>query len=255
MFLVNTNKSIFKTFVFVFLILTIVSCKSTLLPQKNVATQSKIDSNVVEDKEILNYYASYKKSLDSQMNATLVYADVEMQKGQAESILSNFFSDAISNTCRSNKIEFDFAMPSTNGGIRASLPKGAITLKHAFELMPFENELVLLYLDGSSVKKLVQFIVDKGGQPVSGIQIVASKGVIQSVMINNMPLDETKTYRVLTSDYLANGGDGIVAFKEARKTESLNIKVRDAIIMYMREEHKAGRTLNPTLDGRIKIEQ
>ena len=235
--------------------LAISACSTVLVPQKNIVTQTKIDTSIKEDEAIKAFYKSYKLSLDSQMNETIAYSEVEMQKGSSESILSNFFSDAIASTCKSKGINFDFAMPTTNGGIRTSLPKGEIKLQNAFELMPFENELVVLYLDGSSVKKLVQFIVDKGGQPISGIRIEAQKGNIINITINNKPFEENKTYRVLTSDYLANGGDGIVAFKEARKRESLGLKVRDAIVEHMKTENSAGRKLNPSIDGRLKIEQ
>jgi 2',3'-cyclic-nucleotide 2'-phosphodiesterase (5'-nucleotidase family) len=239
---------------FVALVLLLASaCSTTLIPQRNAVTQTKIDSNIKEDPAILSFYKGYKQSLDSQMNTVLVYSDVEMQKGSAETALSNFFSDAIASTCKKKNISFDFAMPTTNGGIRSSLPKGPIKLQQAFELMPFENELVVLYLDGSAVKSLVQFIVDKGGQPIAGIRIEASNAEIKSISINNMPFDENKTYRVLTSDYLANGGDGILAFKEARKRENTSIKVRDAIIEYMKDVNAAGKTLNPTVDGRLQI--
>lgn len=237
------------------LIVALSSCKTTLSQKNNTITQTKIDSNIKGDEAILQFYQPYKKSLDSQMNSILVYSTIELVKGQPESNLSNFFSDAVVSTCKQHNALFDFALPTTNGGIRTNLPKGAITLRNAFELMPFENELVILYLSSTSVEKLAKFIVEKGGQPVSGIRIEGKKDSVTSILINNQKLDPNKTYRVLTSDYLANGGDGITAFKEALKRDNLNIKVRDAIIAYMRAENNAGRSLNPTLDGRIKIEQ
>ncbi len=243
-----------KIIIAIILTTAIQSCKTNFIQSRNTISQTKLDSTIKADESILKYYEPYKHSLDSQMSAVLVVSSVELTKGQPESNLSNLFSDAIASTCRSHNAVFDFALPTTNGGIRTNLPKGAITLRSAFELMPFENELVILYLNANSVQKLAKFIVDKGGQPVSGIKITAIKDSVTSILINNQPIDPAKTYRVLTSDYLANGGDGIVAFKEALKRDNLNIKVRDAIIEYMRAENSAGRTLNPTLDGRIKIE-
>lgn len=237
------------------LVVFLSACSTQLVQQRNVLSQVKIDTSIKEDPAITQFYSTYKRSLDSQMNSVLVESEIEMQKGNGENVLANFFSDAIANTCTRKGIAFDFAMPTTNGGIRTSLPKGNIKLQNAFELMPFENELVVLYLDGSSVTKLVQFIVEKGGQPVSGIRIEANKNQISSISINNKAFDESKMYRVLTSDYLANGGDGIIAFKESKKRESTNIKVRDAIIDYMRFEQAAGRKLNSSIDGRLKIEQ
>ncbi len=237
------------------LALILAGCSTQLVQQKNVPSQVKVDTSIKEDLAIKQFYSSYKRTLDSQMNSVLVESEIEMQKVNGENILANFFSDAIANTCIRKGVQFDFAMPTTNGGIRTSIPKGKIKLQNAFELMPFENELVVLYLDGSAVNKLAQFIVEKGGQPVSGIRIEANKSQISSISINNKAFDESKMYRVLTSDYLANGGDGILAFKEAKKREETGIKVRDAIIEYMRFEQASGRKLNSSIDGRLKIEQ
>lgn len=236
------------------MISTLYACKSQYALERTNITQTKIDSNLKEDENIKAFYAPYKRALDSQMNAILIYSDAELQKAQPESNLSNFFADAVANTCRKNNINFDFALPSTNGGIRTSLPKGAITRRNIFELMPFENELVVLTLKAESVEKLVQYIVEKAGQPVAGIQIIAKKNESINFTINGKPFVKSGYYKVLTSDYLANGGDGIDAFKEAVKRENTNIKVRDAIISYVIDENKNGKTLNPQKDGRIIIE-
>lgn len=250
----NINMKYIKIILLVSVLAFAGACKSKLSLNNTKVSQVKIDSTLKADTTILNYYAVYKRSLDSQMSAVLVYSDVELTKSQPESALSNFFADAISNTCKSKNIAFDFALPTTNGGIRTSLPKGAITRRHAFELMPFENELVVLTLKAESVEKLVQYIVDKGGQPVSDIQITAKKGEKPSFKIAGKEFVNSGYYKVLTSDYLANGGDGIDAFKEALKRESTNIKVRDAIIEYMISENKMGRSINTKKDGRIIIE-
>lgn len=250
----NINMKYTKIILLLVTIALASACKSKLSLNNTKVSQVKIDSTLKADTAILNYYAGYKRSLDSQMSAVLVYSDIELTKSQPESPLSNFFSDAITSTCKSKNIVFDFALPSTNGGIRTSLPKGAIFRRHAFELMPFENELVVLTLKAESVEKLVQYIVDKGGQPVSDIQIVSKKGEKPRIKIAGKDFLNSGYYRVLTSDYLANGGDGIDAFKEVVKKESTNIKVRDAIIEYMISENKSGRSINTKKDGRIIIE-
>lgn len=235
--------------------LFLLACKSSLQLSSVKPSQLKIDSALVEDEQIKNFYAPYKRSLDSQMNAVLNVSEIELQKSQPESPLSNFFADAVASTCRAKGIDFDFGLPSTNGGIRTSLPKGEITRRHLFELMPFENEVVVLTLKAESVQKLLEYIVEKGGQPLTGIQIYVAKNGSIKASINGQELKSTGVYKVLTSDYLANGGDGIDAFKEAVKRESTNIKVRDAIIDYVIAEKKMDRTLNPKKDGRIIIEQ
>jgi hypothetical protein len=65
-----------------------------------------------------------------------------------------------------------------------------------------------------------------------------------------MPFDSTRSYNVVTSDYLANGGDQYFFLTEARK-ESLNLKIRDVVISYVEQQHRKGNTITARLDNRI----
>ena len=65
--------------------------------------------------------------------------------------------------------------------------------------------------------------------------------------INEKPTDENRTYLVLTSDYLQNGGDNMVFFKNPVNVYKLDYKVRNAIIDYFNEKD----TIKATLDGRF----
>jgi 2',3'-cyclic-nucleotide 2'-phosphodiesterase (5'-nucleotidase family) len=42
-----------------------------------------------------------------------------------------------------------------SGGIRAGIQKGPFTIGNAFEIMPFENELVVLAIKGSVLSEIV----------------------------------------------------------------------------------------------------
>ena len=70
-------------------------------------------------------------------------------------------------------------------------------------------------------------------------------------MIGGKPIDPAKSYNVVTSDYLANGGDNMNMFSGALQTESLGIKIRDAIINYISDSGKKQMVLKPATDGRI----
>lgn len=89
---------------------------------------------------------------------------------------------------------------------------------------------------------MVNFIATKGGAPVSGIQLRIQDSVATNVFINNVALDTTKIYRVLTSDYLANGGDAF-PFVTDKNWDAVNLKVRDALIEYLISQTKAGKKL------------
>ena len=149
-------------------------------------------------------------------------------------------------------INFDVAY-TNSGGLRIFLPKGEIYRYKIFELMPFENAFVTVKFTGVEMQKFFDFIAEGGGDPISGARFTIQNKKAVDITINNQPFDLSKNYIVLTSDYMANGGDGGAVFTKGIERKDLNYKLRDAIFQYLEKLNKAGKTLNPTNDGRIKI--
>jgi 2',3'-cyclic-nucleotide 2'-phosphodiesterase (5'-nucleotidase family) len=141
-----------------------------------------------------------------------------------------------------------------NGGLRSSLPKGKITLGNVYELMPFDNALVVLTISGEKAKKLFDYLVEYNGAPFSGARIIAKSKKITSIKIGNENFDLNKNYKVLTSDYLAAGGDKYIFFRDAIKIDTLNYLLRDAIVDYIKQENKKGKNITSKKDGRIILE-
>jgi 2',3'-cyclic-nucleotide 2'-phosphodiesterase (5'-nucleotidase family) len=119
--------------------------------------------------------------------------------------------------------------------------------------MPFDNELVVLKLSGAQVKDMLNKIAEKGGIPVGGMTLLINKTTASNVTIKRKPFDETKDYWVVTSDYLANGGDNYTFFKNAKERKVMNALLRDVIINYCKDITQQGKTLKPILDGRIQL--
>jgi len=212
-----------------------------------------ISPSLAADSTIIKTYLPYKLKMDAQMNAVIGYSAIALTKTSVggESLLGNFFSDAALHEARKTYPDIDFAMPSTNGGLRNDLPLGAITLANVFELMPFENELIVFELNGSSVQSLMNMIAKSKGQPVSGITIKITDRKPVEVFINGKPFDPSKSYRVLTSDYIAGGGDDVNSFKNPVKSTIVGLKVRDALIQYIKEQQASGKKINSILDRRV----
>jgi len=187
------------------------------------------------------------------MNAVLGYSDVALTKKSAsgESLLGNFFSDAALFEARKIEPAIDFAIPSTNGGLRNDLPMGAISLANVFELMPFENEMIVFNLKGEDVQSLLNFIANSGGQPIAGLTLKIKDKKPVDVQIGGRPFDVTKNYNVVTSDYIAGGGDGLNSFKNPVSAKILGLKVRDALILYIKEKQAAGDKISSKLDRRV----
>ena len=196
----------------------------------------------------------YRDGMSEQMNEVIGSSDIALTKGQPESLLGNLFSDACFNMANesyyiSSYMKADFAF-FNNGGIRAQLPKGNITRGNVFELMPFDNELVVVSLSGIQVKKLVDFMASKDGVPVSHLQFNIKDQQASDILVDGVPFDSTKSYKAITSDYLANGGDQYFFLTDAKK-EFLSLKIRDALIRYFQEQTKKGNAISAKLDQRI----
>jgi len=231
----------------------IYSCSTSYQVVKSNRTEYSISREVATDSTVIKKYLPYKLKMDSQMNAIIGYSDIILSKKSegGESLLGNFFSDATLSEARKIDPTIDFAIPSTNGGLRNDIPLGAISLSNVFELMPFENELIVFTLKGADVQSLLDFIAASGGQPVAGLSLKIQDKKAVSVQIGAKPFDPAKTYRVLTSDYIAGGGDGLNSFKSPIESKILGLKVRDALILYIKETHAAGEKISSKLDKRV----
>lgn len=238
--------------------LTIIflSCKPAYRLESNHSASYVLTdtANAPIDSSVYDFIRPYREKMESEMNTVIAESEYAMERGLPEGRLGNFVADAcmrevIDNYKPSDNKNADFIFLN-NGGLRRPLPAGKITKGDVYELMPFENVLVILTLDGKLVKKIFNFIASKGGAPVSGVRFNIRNKEATEIMINGQPLDTMKTYKALTSDYLANGGDSYGLLVDVPR-ESTNLKVRDAIMQYLEKAGRSGKKISVTTDGRI----
>lgn len=222
----------------------------------NISESHVIINNPKIDSTVYKVMSPYKKTHDEQMYAVIAKSEDALVKADVESTLGNFFCDAVIYETKkllgkdSAKVQVAIF---NKGGLRNSLPKGNITVGNIFELMPFDNEVVLLKLSGSQFKDMCYKIIEKGGIPIGGMRMTMSGAKPENITINGRPFDETKDYWVVTSDYLANGGDSYNFFTNAKERKILNVLLRNMIISYCEDITKREQTIKPILDGRISI--
>ena len=139
------------------------------------------------------------------------------------------------------------------GSVRTVIPAGDIQLRKVFELMPFENELVILWLKGDKLNELCQYFASKGGEGVSGLRFVIDNNKALDITINGRSLETDKLYSIATNDYLAGGNDKMVALASYEKRVNTGIKVRSMLLDYIKAETAKGNEIRSALDGRIVI--
>jgi 2',3'-cyclic-nucleotide 2'-phosphodiesterase (5'-nucleotidase family) len=254
------NTLVYKRFLFGISAITLLilsSCATHYSVSDIKTKQYPVNDSTIAsvDSAAYNYIKSFRDTLDKIMSEIIVYSEQNVGKGTPEGLLGNFTTDALLNQtnlkCDSLKIKHvDFAF-GNSGGLRMSLPTGEVTLGRVFELMPFENTILILEMNHEQLKNLFQYIVQRKGIPIAGIRLKISKTDYQDVTINGMPYDSTKTYRVATNDYLANGGDGMMFLRDVQSKTDIELKVRDSYIREMRNLNQQGKKLKVVLDGRV----
>ena len=241
---VKKKKYYLRYFVILLTFTLIASCKSKINHLYEIqGKQININESFETDAEIDAFVSPYKNHINKDLDSVLAYNPItqDKSKGKWETNIGNFFAETtllMSNPIflqRENKT-IDICILN-HGGIRAVIPKGNVTTRTAYEIMPFENSIVVLTLDGKAIAELANYmILDKKPHPLAGIKIFLEKDekTIKRIEINQQPLDQNKIYYVLTSDYLANGGDNMIFLKSSSKNFDLDYKLRNVFIDYFK---------------------
>ncbi len=243
-----------------FILIFISSCNNDYEVAKVDYQLIKLDSNLkIEDDSIaLEIIAPYKHKLDSIMGDTIGYSSHELIAAKPEGTLNNFVADLLFETANKHYKEkektIDFCIINYRS-LRKNISKGIIKRSDVFELMPFDNKLVVLELLGNEVKEMLNYIAKTGGQAVSGIKMGIKSHSYINVLINGVAFNEEQNYTVLTYDYLAAGGDDMTFFKDPIFREDLNILGRDAIIEFIIDKNLNGKEISSFLDRRIYNEK
>ena len=233
------------------------SCHSAYEVTKAEGRMQPIDStyDVAPDAEAIALLAPYKAKIDSMMYRVVGTAEMSMDKGAPESLLSNLVAGVLQQAavCVLGK-PADMGLVNM-GGLRNILPKGDITVGEIFEILPFENSLCVLTMKGTDMKRLFKAIASLHGEGVSGIRMEISKeGELLNVTIGGQPVKDDQSYTVATIDYLADGNGRMDALLQAEKRVCPeNATLRGLFLEYVRKQTAEGKLITSRLDGRISI--
>jgi len=238
---------------FAALLLLLASCSKHLYVQQTQPQHFIINDNAV-DSQIVKTIQPYKQSLDGKMHEVIGTAPVALTKKTPESNLGNFFAEAVFKTVKAlpNVDTVNTFAMFNNGGLRTSVPQGSVMVGGIFELMPFENKLVVIKVSGDRLLKLLNFIAEKDGAPVAGIRFVIADKKASDIFINGKAFDINNTYYVATSDYLAGGGDKFFSADENNSMVKTEILLRNILITYCKDLTKQNKPVTATIDGRIQ---
>ncbi len=242
-------------------ILTLFSCSRYLtvsqINTKNIPVEIE---NAGIDSLAESIVKPYRDSIDHDMKKLVGVTSSALVKGKPESKLTNMVSDIIlnyaSDYCTKQHLNIHPDAAYVNyGGLRASLPQGEITVGHVFELMPFENEIVMIKVSGESIRKMAEKIAARGGEGVSKLKLGIKNETVGTLTIGGKAVDPQAAYWLVTNDYIANGGDQMSMFINPLEKINTKAKIRDVLIQTLAEMYKKDGVIDVKEDGRIYNEQ
>ena len=220
------------------------SCKGTNTDELNLSEVNSeritVDESIKGDEEIEEFISPFKEHLNATLDSVIAFNPSLLSKndGDMNTALGNLMADIVmvqANPVIKKTTGRDIDMVLLNkGGIRSELPAGGVTARSAYNLMPFENEIVVAELSGKQIKQMLKYLEKaKSAHPVSGIRITANRNYKTiKATIKGEEIDQNKTYLVATSDYLLNGGDNMNFFKDPVNIYGADYKIRNALIDY-----------------------
>jgi 2',3'-cyclic-nucleotide 2'-phosphodiesterase (5'-nucleotidase family) len=138
-------------------------------------------------------------------------------------------------------------------GLRDPLSQGEITTRNIFEFMPFENKLVVVKMDANNLMMLFDHIAKSNGDGLAGASFSITNDKAINVLVNGQPIEDKKTYWVITSDYLADGGDGYSVFKSSDVHLVSDEKVRELIVAHIENLTKQNLVVDYNETPRITV--
>ncbi|TRO67008.1 5'-nucleotidase C-terminal domain-containing protein [Christiangramia sabulilitoris] len=241
-----------------FLFTAIIACKGLGSADVEVVKvrgeRIQVNDSIIGEESIMEFIEPFKQHLNKTLDSTIAYNPVLLSKndGDLNTALGNLMADAVMeqvNPIIKKRTGRDIDMVLLNkGGIRAELPAGDVSARSGYNLMPFENEIVVAELSGKQMKKMLSYLEKaKSAHPVSGIKIKADKDYkITQATINNKEINESETYYVATSDYLFYGGDNMMFFKDPSNLYPSDYKLRNLLIDYFKKVD----TIKASIDNR-----
>ncbi|WP_051620685.1 bifunctional metallophosphatase/5'-nucleotidase [Paenibacillus sp. UNC451MF] len=167
-----------------------------------------------------------------------------------ESVLGNIITDAV-------RLYTEADIVFTNpGGLRADVEQGDITVGHIINVVPFNNNVLIMEMTGNDLKEVLEQsakmsagVLEQSGATMVIDPTAESGSFIVEALVNGQPLDENRTYKIASDDFTCKGGDGFTAFAAATGIKDTSMIMRDLVIEHIR---KLGH-IKPHLENRIVV--
>ena len=203
-----------------------------IIPNVNMVSNNK--SDIIPDEETAKLLAKQSKDMAEILDIKLgsLANDLNHDRKGSLTELGYWASDVMRKYAKTQ-------IGLTNGGgLRRTLYKGDITMGDMYEIMPFDNQVVIVKVTGAHLKQLIDHVIGADymtdGQ-FAGLKVVYDPNneyeqrVISISLENGAPIIDNEIYTIATNDFIVDGGDRY-DFKNAIEINDLFIPIRDILV-------------------------
>lgn len=205
---------------------------------------NRIKSNIIKDNATEKFYTELQEELKPIKGELLGEATAEFthdRKTKGSNTLLGYWACEV----MAEKGKAQIAIQN-GGGLRRTMEKGQITMGDLYEIMPFDNYLVVMDLKGADLIKAIDHGIDMPKTTdgaFSGLIVEYDPAkpygekITKITLTDGTPIEMEKTYRVVTNDFMFTGGDGY-DFSKATNVDETYVPVRDALVEKIKETKK-----------------
>jgi 5'-nucleotidase / UDP-sugar diphosphatase len=235
-----------------------------------------VDSRVQDDPAVANVMWPYSVQLNQNIDLGGTFAYVNPQPATAKIVRSDpsggdsQLGNLVARSMQlQDGVEAEFAITNSLG-IRADFERGPLTIEQMFNVFPFENTIVVMFLSGVEVQDTLDFVARRSAErgcraqaQVSGIAFDmvcngecpnGQRACAKDIHIGDncrgglvdgsidprrcAPLLSTGLYRVAVNDYIAAGGSGFQVLKRNSSKQDTGVSLRDGLRVYLNRQGK-----------------
>ncbi len=197
------------------------------------------EDEFIPDIEISAKILEEQVKAEEGMDEILGIAEINLTRDGSgtQHLVGNFVVQAMKES-----VEADFAFINL-GGVRGDISAGPITHRSIFDVMPFDNQVLLFEVDGYFVKKIIEARVSgtRHGLRIAGISVVVNRkredyDKVTSLKIDGLDVIGDKIYKVATTDFLMQGNAGLSLLTEVPESQitRTELSMRDAMALYVK---------------------
>lgn len=231
-------------------LVAVSACQTRYRPQA-LSHESRLVQKTAPDTAMQRFLEPYAARVGATMNDVIGRFEKDLQKQSPDGSLGHFLADSYLEMARRRHdpgVQIAFI---NSGGVRIqSIQAGTLRRGTVYELMPFDNLLVVVRVTGAQLQEYLDHIASEGGGGVAGLTMGIKGRKAVDVSVGGRPLDPAATYVMANSDYTVNGGGGYSGLRNLPSIRT-GYLLRDATIDYCLSFHQKGEPIPVPSDKRI----